>query len=151
MRFILLIILFPVFIFAQNQNSFSVGVEVAPLLNTKEVRNLQQGSINPNITFSYGSQSLKAVASLGVISRFGFMALNKWTYANGYYTVNTIGGATVEHGAEIEVGFNRSFGAQKEFRFYSGASIGLLNTNKKTKFVLRPFVLGLCYNFRNSK
>jgi hypothetical protein len=147
----LLFTLFPLLSFAQTVNNFDLGLEVAPMLNTKDIRNLQQGSIVPNLTIAYGSKSLKAVVSLGNISRFGFVASNKWTYANGYYTVNTIGGSRVEHGAEIELGFNKRFGKNEEYRFYTGAAIGLLNTGKFTKTSLRPFVFGFVYSFVNLK
>lgn len=147
----LLFTLFPLLSFAQTVNNFDLGLEVAPMLHTKDIRNLQQGSIVPNLVIAYGSKSFKGVASLGNISRFGFVSSDKWTYANGYYTVNTIGGSRVEHGVELELGFNKRFGKHEEYRFYTGASIGLLNVLKTTKLTLRPLVLGFSYSFVNLK
>lgn len=142
MKLITIFLLLSTTIFAQNTiNSFSAGVEVAPMLHTTEARNLQDGTMYPNFVMTYGNRGLKAVASLGAVSRFGFKASNEWVYSAAYYTVNSSPLEKVEHGAEIELGFNHNISENLELSL--GASIGLMNQGRGTKLTLRPLVIGL--------
>ena len=146
MKLVIFLLFFSFSLFAQDQPSFlSIGIEVAPILHTKEVNNLQELSFSPNLTIKYGSEQFKLTASLGVISRFGFTSSNKWTYASGYYMVNTISNTQLEHGAEIELGFNHTFGECKNIKLNIGSSIGLLNQGRASKLTLRPLVIGFTY------
>ena len=126
--------------------SLALGVEIAPLLHTKSVTNLQDGSLSPNLLIGYGGESLKLIASIGTLSRFGFSSSDKWTYASAYYTFNTKNSEVIEHGAEMELGFNYRFGECKDIKFHIGSSIGLLMQGRKSKLTLRPLVIGFTYN-----
>ena len=128
-----------------NAFRLSAGLEIAPILHTKEVRNLQSNSLAPNLLISIGSENLKLIGSLGNICRFGFLSTSKWVYVNGYYTINTEEQAEnqVEHGAEIELGFN--YNIEKRIRLHIGTSIGLLHHGNDSKLIFRPLVIGFTY------
>lgn len=146
MKFVILFLFLSFTLIGQDNNfRLSVGVEVAPILHTKEVRNLQSNSLNPNLLILVGGDNLKLIASIGNVSRFGFLSTSKWTYANAYYTVNTESDHEnrIEHGAEIELGFNHNI--RKRIRFHIGASIGLLHKGRESKLTLRPLVIGFTY------
>lgn len=143
MKLIILILFLSTSLIAQN--SLSVGVEVAPMLHTQEVENLQTNSFSPNFVLSYGNKQLSGILSIGVLSRIGFVSSNEWVYARGSYTVNTLKIGKVEHGAEIELGFNCIFPKDSNFRINIGSSVGLLTKDKGTKLTFRPLVIGFSY------
>jgi hypothetical protein len=126
-----------------NAIRLTVGIEVAPMLHTKTINNLEQGSLTPNFLMTIGSDQLKIISSIGVISRFGFLSIDKWMYAAGYYTVNTGNFEKIEQGAEIELGFNCNI--KKDIRFHVGSSIGLLAQGRECKLTFRPLVIGFTY------
>jgi hypothetical protein len=143
MKSIILILFLSTSLIAQN--SLSIGIEVAPMFHTQEVENLQTNSFSPNFVLSYGSKQLSVILSIGVLSRVGFISSNEWVYARGTYTVNTLKIGRIEHGAEIEVGFNYVPPKQPNIRINIGSSIGLLTKNKGTKLTFRPLVVGFLY------
>lgn len=127
------------------QDFLSIGVEIAPMLHNVELENLQKNSFGPNLVVTYGSNTLSAFASFGTLSSFGFHACDRWTYARGMYTINTLKEVQTEHGAEIELGFNHAFNKMPNLKINIGAKIGMLNRGKDSKLTLRPLVIGLSY------
>ncbi len=136
----IILLLFP--IFCLSQNSLSVGAVVSPMLHTQEVRNLQDFSMTPNLILSYGGKDLQLLVSLGAISKFGTLVTTKHLYCGMYYVVNTIT-PKVEHGAEIEIGYNKNFG--NNMRFFAGVSVGMLVKNEQAKVNIRPFTIGFTF------
>lgn len=139
----ILLLMLPIFAISQNIE-FSAGASLSPMLHTQETRNLQQFSMTPNLIFTIGSKELHVLASFGVISKIGTLATTKYLYGGIYYVINTIT-AKVEHGAEIEIGYNNQI--TENIRFFAGVSIGMLVSNEQPKINLRPFNVGVCFRF----
>lgn len=138
----------PIFALSQNNIEIGIGASFSPMLHTQETRNLQQFSMTPNLIFTIGSKELHVLASFGVISKIGTLATTKYLYGGIYYVINTIT-AKVEHGAEIEIGYNNQI--TENIRFFAGVSIGMLVSNEQPKINLRPFNIGVCVSIFGKK
>jgi len=93
---------------------------------------------------SVGNKDLQLLISFGAISKIGTLAVSKYCYGGMYYVVNTVT-PKVEHGAEIEFGYNKSFGIDNKMRFFAGVSIGMLVVDEQIKLNLRPLNIGFTY------
>jgi len=125
----------------------NVGFSLQPAFSTQHVRNLEDFSALSNINLTVGNSKAAAFLSVGSVTKLGFGSIQKYTYTIGSYTVNSTTTDFIEHGPEIETGFNCHFGKNKRFRFWCGTSIAFNFINADNlKLVLRPVILGLSFN-----
>lgn len=137
----ILLILFPAILYSQI--SVNTGVCFSPMLHTKDVRNLESYSTTPNFCISVFGKDLGFFISLGAISKAGTLVIDKRLYGGIYYVINTIS-EKVEHGAEIEIGYNLI--NKSNLRLFVGSSVGMLTHGNDAKIFLRPFNIGITFN-----
>ena len=137
MKRIILLLLFPILCYGQQ---FDIGLQVSPVLTVQNVDNLRSFSLSPQLSLSCGNDMLKVEANLGIFSSFGFVAMQKHSYAAGRYIFNSL--ETFEHGVEIETGYVYN---SKAYKIQIGAAIGYLSSNGKD---LDIFLKPICLSFK---
>ena len=128
----------------------NIGISLQPAFSTQNVRNLEMYSALPSLNLSVGNDKAMGFLSVGAVTKLGIGTAQKYVYAIGSYTVNSTTLDYIEHGPEIEMGFNYRFGKNKQYRFWFGSSISMtLYSPRQLKIVLRPVIIGLSFNLLN--
>ena len=147
LRLLFLILLLSNICYSQTEQPkvfVNIGLSLQPAFSTQYERNLEMYSAFPNLNLSVGNNEAMAFLSVGAVTKLGFGTAQKYVYAIGSYTVNSTTLAYIEHGPEIEMGFNHRFGENNRFRFWVGSSIAMIiYDSRNLKITLRPVIIGL--------